>query len=211
MVPPAALLLDFGGVIWDMRWDVCRALEARHGLPAGSVFETLYRTPVWAELQCGRGDREAWLEGAHRALEALAGRPLPPLHAEWRASQHPIPATLALVRALRPTYRVGVLSNADRTLRERLAQHVGIEGLFDDVVCSAEVGLAKPDPAIFRLACARIGASPPACVFVDDHGPNVEAARAVGLRAVLHRVDRGDDLRAQLVALGMRVPPAAGA
>jgi putative hydrolase of the HAD superfamily len=197
------VVLDFGGVILDMRWDVARALEAEHRLPRGAVFETLYRTPTWAEIQCGRGDRTAWLDEAHRLLEARAGRPLPRLHETWRAATCLIDANVALVRTLRPAYRVSILSNADATLRDRLRDGHGIHDLFDDVVCSAEVGLAKPDPAIYRLAAERLALPPAACVFVDDLEANVTAARETGMRGVFHRVDRGHDLRAQLAELGV--------
>ncbi len=44
-----------------------------------------------------------------------------------------------------------------------------------------------------------------ACVFVDDHEPNVTAATATGMRGVLYRIDRGDDLRALPVAIGVDV------
>ncbi len=198
-----AVVLDFGGVIWNMRWDVCRALEAEHGLPAGSVFTTLYRCEAWQDVERGRGDPDQWRAGAHRALETAAGRPLPALHLAWRAAQGPIVENVELIRALRPPYRLSVLSNADATLRARLSDGLGIVDLFDDIVCSAEVGMAKPEPAIYTLACERLGLPPAACVFVDDHEPNVEAARDAGLSGIFHRVDRGDDLRAQLAAVGV--------
>ena len=79
-----------------------------------------------------------------------------------------------------------------------------IAHLFDDIVCSAEVGMAKPEAAVFHLAAERLGVPPARCVFVDDWDRNVEAAQGVGMKAVLHRADRGDDLRAQLAALGVR-------
>lgn len=202
---PLAVLFDFGGVIWNMRWDVARALEDEHGLPRGSIFETLYRCDAWQEVERGRGDREAWLASAHGELERLAGRALPPIHEQWRAAGVPIAENVALIRSLRPSYRLGVLSNADRTLRSRLGDGLGIAGLFDDIVCSAEVGCAKPEPEIYGLACRRLGVAPEACVFVDDHAPNVEAARALGMRGVLYRVDRGDDLRVLLAGVGVAV------
>lgn len=190
-----------------MRWDAARQLSEAHGLPPSSVFETLYRTPRWRDIERGRGDAATWLAEAHRALEARAGRALPPLHEEWRMAQRLIEPAVELVRALRPRYRVSVLSNADRSLRQRLVEELGIALLFDDIVCSAEVGMAKPEPAVFALAAERLGVAVPRCVFVDDWDQNVEAARAAGMRAVLHRADRGDDLRGQLAALGVGPGP----
>jgi HAD superfamily hydrolase (TIGR01509 family) len=88
------------------------------------------------------------------------------------------------------------------SLRGRLERD-GLHALFDDVVVSAEVGMAKPEPAIFRRAVDRLGLAPAECVFVDDWDQNVEAAREVGMRGVIHRVDKGDDLSKQLLALGV--------
>ena len=207
MTGPGAVILDFGGVIWDMRWDVARALEAEHGLPRGSVFSTLYRSAEWEAVQRGRGDGDGWRQAAHRALEAMAGRSLPAVHERWRQAGRPITPNVQLVRRLRGAYRVSVLSNADDTLRARLAG-LGILDLFDDVVCSAEVGCAKPDPEIYALACRRLGHPPAACVFVDDHEPNVQAAEAAGLRGLLYRLYRGDDLARRLAEAGVRAPGA---
>ena len=197
------VIFDFGGVLWDMRWDVARELDLAHGLPRLSVFETLYRTGTWADIERGRGDRQAWREAAHKTLEERAGRALPPLHEEWRRSQRAIEPNLQLVRDLRGAYKLGILSNADLSLRGRLESDLGIHHLFDDIVSSAEVGMAKPEAGIYTLAAERLGLSPGACVFVDDLDTNVEAAREVGMQAVLFRVDKGDDLRAQLAALGV--------
>jgi putative hydrolase of the HAD superfamily len=188
-----------------MRWDVARELDQAHGLPRSSVFETLYRTPAWRDLERGVGDAVAWAEAAHRELEARAGRPLPRLHDEWRAAQRVIATNVELARRLRPAYRVSVLSNADRSLRWRLEHEHGLLDLFDDVVVSAEVGLAKPDPDIFHMAARRLGLAPEQCAFVDDWDVNVKAAREVGMSAVLFRVDRGDDLAAQLASLGVQI------
>ena len=63
--------------------------------------------------------------------------------------------------------------------------------------------MAKPEPGIYTLSAERLGLPPGQCVFVDDLDTNVEAARGVGMQAVLFRVDKGDDLRAQLAALGI--------
>jgi putative hydrolase of the HAD superfamily len=187
-----------------MRWDVARELDQAHGLPRSSVFETLYRSDTWRDIERGRGDRQAWLEEAHRMLEERAGRPLPPLHDEWRRAQGPIEANLSLLRELRDSYKLGVLSNADSSLRDRLEREMAIHHLFHDIVCSAEIGMAKPDPAVYMMAAERLGLPPRDCVFVDDLDTNVEAARQVGMVGILFRLDKGDDLRSQLAALDVR-------
>lgn len=74
--------------------------------------------------------------------------------------------------------------------------------LFDDVVVSADVGLAKPDPAIFRLAADRLGVTSEACLMIDDQPQHIEGARAAGLRGHLHAPAGLGDLIARLEAEG---------
>lgn len=200
--PILGVIFDFGGVLVDMRWDVSDELERAHGLPRHALLETLYRTPTWREIERGQGDLLAWRVEAHRLLETWAGRPLPRLHDAWLAARHLIRANVALARRLRRAFRTAILSNADLSLRGRLRE-LGIHDLFDAVVSSAEEGVAKPEAEIYRRAAERIGLSPEACVFVDDADANVRAAEALGMRGIVFRVDRGQDLAALLADLGV--------
>src|SRR5512134_2950688 len=111
------LIFDYGGVLWDMRWDVSASLAAEHGLEELAVVETLYGSETWTQLAIGVGDRDAWHRESHARLEALAGRSMPPLHQHWRDAQAWIEPNLDLIGRLRPPYVTAVLSNADRTLR----------------------------------------------------------------------------------------------
>lgn len=72
---------------------------------------------------------------------------------------------------------------------------------FRDIVVSGEVGLLKPDPAIYYLALDRFGLRPADALFVDDRLINVEASEAVGLRA--HLFTDADGLRERLEAEGL--------
>lgn len=196
------VIFDFGGVLIDMRWDVSEGLERVHGLPRHALIETLYRTATWRGIERGQGDLRAWRTEAHRLLEEQAGRSLPQLHRAWEAARQLIRVNIGLARRLRPAYRTAILSNADMSLRGRLRE-LGVHDLFDTVLSSAEEGLAKPEPEIYRRAAARIGLAPEACVFVDDAEANVRAAETIGMRGIVYRVDRGHDLEAQLAELGV--------
>jgi epoxide hydrolase-like predicted phosphatase len=59
--------------------------------------------------------------------------------------------------------------------------------LFDEAVISGDVGLHKPQPKIYTMACERLGVEPEDCVFVDDLRENITGAEAVGMTAILHR------------------------
>jgi epoxide hydrolase-like predicted phosphatase len=198
------VIFDYGGVLWDMRIDITQDLEKEHGLKERALVETLYGSDTWRQLEIGVGDRDAWLEESHVALETVAGKTLPRLHQHWRERQHLIAPNIDLIRRLRPPYRLGVLSNADRSLVGRLRDAHGIYDLFDDVVCSADVGMAKPEQRIYALAAQRLGLHARECVFVDDLEANVAAAREAGMSAVHFRVGDGDNLEAQLAELGVR-------
>ncbi len=88
-----------------------------------------------------------------------------------------------IVRAARTAgVRTGLLSNSWGLDYPR----EGWDTLFDTVVISGEVGLRKPDPAIYRPAAERLGLPPDQVVFVDDLAPNVRAAAAVGMVGVHH-------------------------
>jgi putative hydrolase of the HAD superfamily len=55
----------------------------------------------------------------------------------------------------------------------------------DLIICSHEVGLAKPDQRIFQLTCERLGLPPYETIFLDDYEPNITAAREFGMQAIL--------------------------
>jgi epoxide hydrolase-like predicted phosphatase len=86
--------------------------------------------------------------------------------------------------ALRPRYRTGILSNSFVGAREREQQLYGFEDMCDEVVYSHEEGLMKPAPAIYQIACDRLGVSPERAVLLDDTQANVDGALAVGMRAI---------------------------
>ena len=103
----------------------------------------------------------------------------------WRAYDDVRPA---LERLSASGTAVGIISNWDRRL-EGLLTGLGYRTLIATVVSSASVGLHKPDPRIFELACERLGVTPGECAHVGDHFySDILGARAVGMKAVL--IDR---------------------
>jgi putative hydrolase of the HAD superfamily len=90
---------------------------------------------------------------------------------------------LDVARGLRQRgVRVALVSNVSGPAELREAWRA----TADAVVCSGELGVAKPAPGIFRAACARLGLPPAACVFVDDSRGHVRAAVEQGLVGVHH-------------------------
>jgi|GEM_PF-159447 haloacid dehalogenase superfamily, subfamily IA, variant 3 with third motif having DD or ED/haloacid dehalogenase superfamily, subfamily IA, variant 1 with third motif having Dx(3-4)D or Dx(3-4)E len=83
--------------------------------------------------------------------------------------------------------KLSLLSNDIGIFSRSIREVYGIEKYFYDSVVSAEVGLRKPDPAIFTLALNRLGLSASECVFVDDLPDNLEAAQKLGISTVQFR------------------------
>jgi putative hydrolase of the HAD superfamily len=72
---------------------------------------------------------------------------------------------------------------------------------FDVLVWSCQLGIAKPDPAIYRHTLAELGTQPEETLFIDDKRPNVEAARALGIQAIEYF--SVEHLREELIAAGL--------
>lgn len=93
---------------------------------------------------------------------------------------------MAFAASLRPRVRTAIISNsADGARREELARYA-FDQFFDPIVYSHEVGMAKPDPAIFELACSRLDVAPAEAIFVDDVPGHCEAASRLGMHAIRH-------------------------
>jgi HAD superfamily hydrolase (TIGR01509 family) len=145
----------------------------------------------------GRGEGNTW-QAFMRALLAGGGvgerleelvtwlRAEQPVKNLWRK---PIVEMVTLARDLRAQgVRVAVLSNSEGRLAE-LLDEIGIGDAFEVVVDSMRVGVEKPDPRIFALTLARLGATAVVpCVHVGDSwAADVEGALAAGWRAIWFR------------------------
>lgn len=80
--------------------------------------------------------------------------------------------------------KLGMLSNGVREIVERIRADRDLPSLFDAVVISYEVGLAKPEPEIYRLMLSQLGVGPADALFVDDRAENVAMALELGMRAL---------------------------
>lgn len=121
--------------------------------------------------------------------EWFADRYLPAYEAAWRLYPDVVPC-LDDLRALPAAPRRAVLTNGDRRQQRAKLARFGLLDSFDAVLTSAELGVAKPDPACFTTACRRFGVRPHDAVYVGDwlEGDAIAAARA-GLTGIW--LDRG--------------------
>lgn len=116
-------------------------------------------------------------------------------HAEGRLWVRPVPGTREMLERLREDgRRLAVISNADGRVA-RYLESAGLADLFEIILDSALVGIEKPDPRIFDMACERLGVDPSECVYVGDtYEVDVVGARRAGMRAVLLAEEPRDDV-----------------
>jgi putative hydrolase of the HAD superfamily len=199
------LIIDFGGVLTTDIFVSFRKFCEAEGLDPETVRDRFLHDPearrLLEELETGRM-REAEFEPAFAAvLEVESERLIDRLF----GGMEPDEAMVEGVRAARAAgVRTALLSNSwgdERYDREQLAE------LFDAWVISGEVGIRKPDPAIYELAAERIGLPPEQCVFVDDLPGNLKPARAIGMATVVHRGDAAATLAEVSELLGVRLNP----
>jgi epoxide hydrolase-like predicted phosphatase len=90
---------------------------------------------------------------------------------------------LNYIRSLRGTYKTGLISNAWSDLRDFIVREK-FDDAFDKLIISAEVGAAKPEPKIFKIALEQFGVRPNEAVFVDDFYVNIEGCEKAGMRGI---------------------------
>jgi epoxide hydrolase-like predicted phosphatase len=180
-----ALLVDFGGVLTTPIWTAFAAICESEGQEAEAVRD-LFRGSREA-LRLLRGletgaVKEAEFEPAFASLLGLTAHDdlIDRLFAGLGPDDAMVAAVLAAGRA---GLRTGLISNSwGLGIYERAPMDI-----FDATVISGDVGLHKPQPEIYLLACERLGVEPTECVFVDDLAENVAGAEAVGMVGVRHR------------------------
>jgi epoxide hydrolase-like predicted phosphatase len=103
--------------------------------------------------------------------------------AVFEGSEEIHPEMAALVEDLHGRYKLAVLSNANWSedeLEFEIAERQGRPELFDAIITSASVGFAKPSPAIYNLALARLNLTAEECIFTDDLEEFTAAAARLG-------------------------------
>jgi len=202
-----AALFDLGGVVFTSPFEAFSRYERERGLPDGFIRglnTTNPDTNAWARLErsevtfdqfCELFEVEARQAGGeldgHEVLALLAG--------DVREEM------VEAIRRCRERLKTAAITNnwaieddGDRPLAD-LAR-----SLFDVVLESSKLGLRKPDPRIYQLACEELEVEPAEAVFLDDIGANLKPARAMGMTTI--KVDTPAQTLGELeVVLGLEL------
>jgi putative hydrolase of the HAD superfamily len=186
----AGVLFDMGGVVMESPLEAIARYERERGLPPSAINRVVAAAGergAWARLERGEltattfcAPFEADCRAHGLAVDAAA------LMAAIAAAGAPRPQMLEAIARIRARgLRVGALTNNwrrdgpdDDVVPHRLRAH------FDVFVESRAVGLRKPDPRIYLLACRELGVEPGRTAFLDDIGANLKPARALGMATI---------------------------
>lgn len=190
---PDVVVFDVGGVI--VRWQPLELMrrhfpddardDARARTLMGRVFQTFSLDADWAAFDRGEVEAEV-LADRIAARTGLARAQVRSLIEAIPEHIQPMPESLAILEALRAHgRRLAVLSNMPRPYADHLEREHPCFGWFEHRTWSGRLGVMKPQREIFDHVRAAVGVSHPSkLLFVDDHAGNVEAARALGWRAI---------------------------
>lgn len=180
-VTVTTVLLDLDGVI--RRFDPTHRIgvEQRHGLEPGTLAAIAFAPDEVDPVVAGRRTRAEWIDRVGRAIAN------PQAAREWLDARGQVDRDLmTVVDRLRGTGTpVAMLTNGTDTIPDELIE-LGIDGRFDVVFNSAEIGLTKPDPAVFEHVCEQLGVEPGQVFFTDDTEGHVAAAARLGMAARLY-------------------------
>lgn len=196
-----AALFDFGGVILSSPFDAFARYEEASGLPSGFIRSLNATNPdanAWARLERGDVGFDEFCELFEKEAEA-AGGTLDAREVMGLLGGELRPAMVAAVRTCRSRLKTACLTNnfvRDVSGGPEGDERLRVLDLFDVVVESSKVGVRKPDPRFYEIACDLLEIIPSEAVFLDDLGVNLKPARAIGMHTI--KVDDPDRALAEL-------------
>lgn len=188
-------IFDFGGVMTESLFR--RRRDADPDVVSLLVFflndlRSVYHLPTSTHdlhlLETGRLSEAEFFRRLCARHEEAGGPHIDPERARQLVFAERAEASAAMVDTVRQLraagYRTALLTNNAREWEPMWRGLIPVDELFDVVVDSSAVGVRKPDPAIYRLTCERLGLPAEECIFVDDLECNIDAAAALGMETV---------------------------
>ena len=189
-----AVLWDFGGVITSSPFEAFNRFEADHGLPQDfirGINATNPETNAWAQLESSQVSVDEFddlfaTEARDKGHEVKGRQVLELLSGDIR------PEMVTALKRIRQDHAIGCITNNVNTgegpgmaRSEKKASVVAeIMSLFETVIESSKVGIRKPNPAIYELACKQMGITASEAVYLDDLGINLKPARELGMTTI---------------------------
>ncbi|MEM7218903.1 MAG: HAD-IA family hydrolase [Pseudomonadota bacterium] len=189
-----AVLWDFGGVITTSPFEAFNAYEAANGLPTNFIRGINARNPdtnAWAQFESSEIDAATFDERFAAEAEA-AGHHVRGKEVLALLSGSVRPRMVKVLETCKAHFKVGCITNNVKSgsgpgmarSSEKAAAVRDVMALFDVVIESSVIGIRKPNPRIYEIACEALGVAPSECAFLDDLGINLKPAHALGMRTI---------------------------
>jgi epoxide hydrolase-like predicted phosphatase len=190
-----AVIFDWGGVLMrTVDASGRRKWEKKLGLPLYAVDRVVHGSRSWKQAQSGLISDAAYWADVARQL-GLDDEELAEFRRDYFGGDQLDREMVAFIKELRPRFKTALLSNASPHL-QKLLDRLDVAKLFDVIVISGQVGVQKPDPAIYRLLLQQLGVSAQEAIFVDDFVQNLDPAEQLGMQVLHFR--SGLDWRSEL-------------
>ena len=209
---PEALILDFGGVLYDIDYGApIRAFKDLGVADFAGLYQQSAQSPMFDDLECGRISPDNFYTQmqSHCAPETKRQEVVD----AWNSiltGMHP--SRIALVKALGLQTRLFLFSNTNvihaNVFEAWMEKRFGLSafrGSFEGIHYSHEMGQRKPDPQAFLSLCSRHRIDPNKAIFIDDSEQHVEGARQAGLEVNWHNPVE-NDVAVWLSARGFELP-----
>lgn len=187
----SAVVLDFGGVIVRTEDHKGRLeLEEKYQLPPGGSDKLVFYSSIADSATIGMAEPdEIWRHVADEL--SLTPKELNLFMESFWAGDNLDVELIQFIKSCRSNYKTAILSNAWKNLREVLAETYNIvEGqTVDHILISAELGVAKPDPEIYKILANTLDCHYHEILFVDDFIENIQAAKSLGIQTIHYQPD----------------------
>ena len=190
-----AVIWDFGGVITSSPFEAFSRFETANKLPKDfirSINATNPDTNAWALFERSEIDADAF-DAAFQAEAAARGHSVRGAEVLALLAGDIRPEMVAVLqRLIDEDYKIGCITNNVKSgsgagmarSKEKAAAVEAVMELFSHVIESSKVGIRKPDPEIYKMACTALDVTPERAVFLDDLGVNLKPARALGMATI---------------------------
>ena len=179
-----AVIFDMGGVLLrTMNSQPRETIAERFGVTRAELEAFIFMSDTSLRSEVGElSDKEHWEIVLHHFNQPVGDHLK--VYDEYFSGDAIDKELMAFAVSLKPDYQLGLLSNAWVNARPLLKRHFDFIDVFDVSVFSCEVGMRKPDPAIFKMMLEKMGVEAENAVFIDDLPSNIEGAKSVGLHAI---------------------------
>jgi len=200
-----AIILDLGGVLvdFDHRIAARRIAKFTDNEPE-EVFDLFFDSELTRRFEAGKIQPENFFFEVKKILRAdIEYREFLPIWNEIFFLSEKNHQVYRLAKFLRQKYRLALLSNINTLHYQYLKKKFDVFDIFDNILASCDLGLAKPDPLIYKKALDMLGVMPRQAVYFDDRAELVEMAAGLGVRSFLFRDT--EQFKKDLLACGIDI------